>query len=180
MLLSTEQINSSGIWSLGISSQLGPFTLWASAIGLVRLDLAQEDVHAKPPDDVRQLLDDGEVQLNEYLQGRRRTLTLTLDWTGATEFSKRVWQAARQIPFGQVISYSALAKEIGSPKAQRAVGHALGSNPLPIFVPCHRVLRSDGGLGGFGLGLDVKRALLALEGYAEQTNHTSNKGDDEL
>ena len=164
MPLSFKQTNSSGIWSIGISSQLGPFTLWASAVGLVRLELAQENVHTNPPDDVRQLLYDGEVQLNEYLQGRRRTLTLALDWSGATEFSKRVWQAARQISFGQTVSYSALAKEIGSPKAQRAVGHALGSNPLPIFVPCHRVLRSDGGLGGFRLGLDMKRSLLALEG----------------
>lgn len=180
MPLSIEQPNSSGIWSLGISSQLGPFTLWASPVGLVRLELAQENIPTNPPDDVRQLLYDGEVQLNEYLQGRRRTLTLVLDWSCATEFSKRVWQAARQIPFGQVISYSTLAKEIGSPGAQRAVGHALGSNPLPIFVPCHRVLRSDGGLGGFGLGLDAKRSLLALEGYPRQIHDTSHKGDDEL
>ncbi|MHB1357316.1 MAG: methylated-DNA--[protein]-cysteine S-methyltransferase [Anaerolineae bacterium] len=165
MILKIAQTNLTRTWSIGIPSHLGPFTLWASHVGLVRLEFAQENAHTDPPDDVRQLLTDGEVQLTEYLHGRRRTFDLFLDWTGATEFSKHVWQAARQIPFGQTISYSALAHEIGSLKAQRAVGHALGSNPLPIFVPCHRVLRSDGGLGGFRLGLDIKRSLLALEGY---------------
>lgn len=164
MPISSELSNSSGIWSVELPSQFGPLTLRASAVGLVSLDFAHAGVHVDPPDSVRQLLHDGEIQLTEYLQGRRRTFSLALDWSGATEFSKHVWQAARQIPFGQVISYSDLAQQIGSPAAQRAVGHALGSNPLPIFVPCHRVLRSDGGLGGFKLGLDVKRTLLALEG----------------
>jgi methylated-DNA-[protein]-cysteine S-methyltransferase len=165
MPFAPARVSSQDIWSSSLSSQLGPFTLWASALGLVRLELAQEGTHTDPPHDVSQLLTEGERQLTEYLLGRRRTFSTPLDWSGATAFNQRVWQAALRIPFGEAISYSALAQAIGAPGAQRAVGHALGSNPLPIFVPCHRVLRSDGGLGGFGLGLDVKRSLLALEGY---------------
>jgi methylated-DNA-[protein]-cysteine S-methyltransferase len=152
-------------WSVGISSQLGPLTLWASMAGLVRLELAQELNHAEPPVNVWRRLSDGKAQLVEYLQRRRQTFDLVLDWSGTTDFNQRVWKATSQIPYGQVVSYSSLAYEIGSQGAQRAVGHALGSNPLPIIIPCHRVLRSDGGLGGFRLGLEIKSSLLALEGY---------------
>jgi O-6-methylguanine DNA methyltransferase len=168
------------LWSRGITTSLGAFTLWASTVGLVRLEFARENAHTDPPDHVRQLLDNAEAQLSEYMHSRLRHFSLTFDWTHASEFNTRVWRAAAQIPFGQVRSYSELARQIGAPAAQRAVGHALGSNPLPIFIPCHRILRSDGGLGGFGLGLDMKRALLALEGYQGQIRQTQIKGDDEL
>jgi methylated-DNA-[protein]-cysteine S-methyltransferase len=85
----------------------------------------------------------------------------------STQFQRRVWLATRQIPYGDVRSYGEIARAIDSPHAARAVGQALGRNPLLIVVPCHRVLRSDGDLGGFGAGLGKKRALLTLEGYLE-------------
>jgi methylated-DNA-[protein]-cysteine S-methyltransferase len=86
-----------------------------------------------------------------------------LDLRSATPFSKRVWRATSKIPYGQVRSYAWVAEKLGNPDAARAVGGALGRNPVPIFIPCHRVLDSDGGLGGFGAGLPLKRWLLALE-----------------
>lgn len=87
-----------------------------------------------------------------------------LDVSSGTPFQQRVWQAARRIPWGQTRSYGWIAAEIGQPGAARAVGQALGRNPLPVIIPCHRVLASDGKLGGFSGGLEVKRRLLALEG----------------
>ena len=82
-----------------------------------------------------------------------------------TRFQNKVWDAIRQIPHGEVRSYKWIAEQIGKPKAVRAVGSAVGANLVSIFVPCHRVIRSDGGLGGYGGGIDRKRQLLALEGY---------------
>jgi methylated-DNA-[protein]-cysteine S-methyltransferase len=88
-----------------------------------------------------------------------------LDLEG-TEFQRKAWQAMRKIPFGETISYGEQARKVGKPKAYRAVGSANGKNPIPIIVPCHRVLASDGSLGGYSLGLPMKRRLLALEGVS--------------
>jgi methylated-DNA-[protein]-cysteine S-methyltransferase len=88
-----------------------------------------------------------------------------LDLEG-TEFQRKAWQAMRKIPFGETISYGEQARKVGKPKAYRAVGSANGKNPIPIIVPCHRVLASDGSLGGYSLGLSMKRRLLALEGVS--------------
>jgi methylated-DNA-[protein]-cysteine S-methyltransferase len=88
---------------------------------------------------------------------------MALDLRG-TEFQKRVWNAIYQVPFGATCSYQDIAKAVGSPKAVRAVGTATGKNPVPIVVPCHRVITSSGTLGGFGGGLPLKVALLQLEG----------------
>jgi methylated-DNA-[protein]-cysteine S-methyltransferase len=103
------------------------------------------------------------AQLGEYFAGARRTFELPLAPRG-TEFQRRVWRALREIPYGKTISYGELARRIGQPSASRAVGLANGANPLPIIVPCHRVIGADGTLTGFGGGLAVKRKLLALEG----------------
>lgn len=103
------------------------------------------------------------TQLGEYFAGERRRFDLTLAPRG-TEFQRRVWRALREIPYGQTISYGELARRIGNPSASRAVGLANGANPLPIIVPCHRVIGADGSLTGFGGGLPIKRKLLALEG----------------
>jgi methylated-DNA-[protein]-cysteine S-methyltransferase len=105
-------------------------------------------------------------QLTDYMEGTLRAFDLALDLSQGTRFQQQVWEAAQSIPYGQVRTYAELARSIGRPKAARAVGSALGRNPLLIVVPCHRVLRSDGGLGGFAAGLEVKRALLRLEGHA--------------
>ena len=106
-----------------------------------------------------------EQELREYFAGRRRTFTVKQDLEG-TEFQRKAWQAMRKIPFGETISYGDQARKVGKPKAYRAVGSANGKNPIPIIVPCHRVLASDGSLGGYSLGLSMKRRLLALEGVS--------------
>jgi methylated-DNA-[protein]-cysteine S-methyltransferase len=105
------------------------------------------------------------TQLEEYFDGARRSFQLALAPQG-TAFQLKVWQALRQIPYGETTSYGELARRLGVPGGARAVGLANGSNPLPIIVPCHRVIGSDGSLTGFGGGLPIKHALLSLEGAA--------------
>jgi methylated-DNA-[protein]-cysteine S-methyltransferase len=102
-------------------------------------------------------------RLQAYFSGRPVIFPDTLDWAGATPFQRRVWRAARLIPYGATRSYQWVASQIGKPGAARAVGQALGKNPFPIIVPCHRVVASDGKLGGFTGGIEMKRLLLTLE-----------------
>ena len=106
-------------------------------------------------------------QLEEYFAGTRKSFELTLVPTG-TAFQRSVWQALTEIPFGSTWSYGELAQHIGRPKAVRAVGAANGANPLPIVVPCHRVIGANGKLTGFGGGLPAKEYLLALEGVLQE------------
>ena len=101
-------------------------------------------------------------QLKEYFAGKRADFDLPLAPEG-TEFQRTVWKQLREIPYGETISYGELAKRVGNPKASRAVGAANGSNPIPIVIPCHRVIGSNGKLTGFGGGLPTKEKLLALE-----------------
>ena len=101
-------------------------------------------------------------QILEYLEGERTAFDLPLDLRG-TEFQRRVWAALQEIPFGERRSYRDIAEAIGRPKAVRAVGCANGSNPVSLVVPCHRVINSDGKLGGYGGGLTLKARLLAME-----------------
>jgi methylated-DNA-[protein]-cysteine S-methyltransferase len=110
-------------------------------------------------------LDDVRRQLDEYFAGERREFQLPLDWSLCRQgFGRRVLERTARIPYGQARTYGEIAGEAGSPKAHRAAGNALGHNPIPIVVPCHRVLRSGGQLGGYGGGAPRKRALLELEG----------------
>jgi methylated-DNA-[protein]-cysteine S-methyltransferase len=109
--------------------------------------------------------DDVAKQLREYFAGTRREFELPLAPAG-TEFQRAVWSVLRTIPYGRTWSYLDVANAIGKPSACRAVGAANGANPLPIVVPCHRVIGTNGSLTGFGGGLDVKKRLLALEGGA--------------
>ena len=104
-------------------------------------------------------------QLEQYFQGKRQLFELELSPSG-TPFQRRVWQELRKIPYGQTVSYSYIAEKIGNPKASRAVGMANSKNPIPIIIPCHRVIGKDGTLTGFGGGLETKRFLLELEGCA--------------
>ena len=101
-------------------------------------------------------------QLREYFTGKRTRFELVLS-TGGTRFQQAVWTELRSIPYGQTISYKGLAERIGRPTAVRAVGAANGANPIPIIIPCHRVIGNDGSLTGFGGGLPLKRRLLELE-----------------
>lgn len=105
--------------------------------------------------------------LERYFAGIREDFErVPLDFTGATPFQEKVWRAARNVSWGTVSTYGALAKMLEKPNAARAVGNALGANPLPILVPCHRFLRTDGQLGGFSSGLEWKKELLRVEGIS--------------
>ena len=108
-------------------------------------------------------------QLREYFAGKRAEFDLPLAPVG-TVFQHSVWRQLQEIPYGETISYGELARRVGNPKASRAVGSANGANPLPIVIPCHRVIAGDGTLGGFGGGLPTKQTLLALESRASVGN----------
>ena len=103
-------------------------------------------------------------ELDQYFAGERKRFDLPLDWSLVRGFAQGVLRATARVPFGSVTTYRQMAEQAGSPRASRAAGNALGSNPIPIVVPCHRVLHSGGGLGGYAGGLDRKRYLLSLEG----------------
>ncbi len=109
-------------------------------------------------------LDAARHELDEYFAGRRRGFELALDWQLTRGFGRRVLEATARIPYGSVASYRDVATAAGSPRAVRAAGTALGRNPLPIVVPCHRIVHSGGGLGGYTGGLERKRTLLGIEG----------------
>lgn len=111
---------------------------------------------------------EAQTQLMEFLDNRRRELHFGLDLSRGTPFQRQVWRAILQIPYGRVRSYRWVAERVGGSQYARAVGRALGANPVPIIVPCHRVVTSDGSLGGFSGGLSVKRKLLQLEGTLAQ------------
>jgi methylated-DNA-[protein]-cysteine S-methyltransferase len=108
-------------------------------------------------------LDDARRQLDDYFSGRRRGFELPIDWGLVGDFGRRVLGQTARIPYGSVATYGDVAREIGSPRAARATGNALGSNPMPIIVPCHRVVASGGKVGGYTGGLERKQLLLTLE-----------------
>ena len=108
-----------------------------------------------------------ERQLDEYFAGKRDKFSVRFDFKG-TEFQTEVWQALARIPFGKTLSYGEIARQIGRPKAVRAVGAAIGRNPISIIVPCHRVIGSDGKLTGFAGGLETKASLLRIESEKRQ------------
>lgn len=112
-------------------------------------------------------LDQARRELDRYFEGRLHDFDLPLDWQLTHGFYRKVLRATARIPYGQTRSYKQMAAKAGSQRAVRAAGSALGSNPLPIIVPCHRVLRTGGALGGYGGGLETKQALLELEGALE-------------
>ncbi|PLW81008.1 cysteine methyltransferase [Kineobactrum sediminis] len=148
-----------------MDSPLGPLQLVSEGEHLVAIhfpDHHSGEANSSQPEPV---LKAAKKQLQEYFNGQRRDFSLPLAGKG-TPFQQSVWQALRQIPFGEVRSYRDIALAINNPKAVRAVGGANGRNPLPIVVPCHRVIGADGSLTGFGGGLPLKRQLLAIEGRA--------------
>ena len=112
-------------------------------------------------------------ELGEYFEGKRRDFDVPVDLSLSRGFARKVLSATARIPFGSLSTYREVAAEAGNIKATRAAGNALGSNPIPIVVPCHRVVRTGGGLGGYTGGLDRKRALLRLEGALAQEDSSS-------
>lgn len=156
-----------------IETPIGPMTLGATDRAVVLCDFTERPMMAAQLASIRRrigptrqgdspLLDQAERQLREFFAGARTKFDLTLDLPGSA-FQERVWSELRRIPYGETISYRELAARCGAPTASRAVGRANGSNRLAVIVPCHRVVASGGGLGGYGGGLTAKRALLDLE-----------------
>ena len=113
------------------------------------------------------LLLEAKKQLEEYFLGQRKVFNLPIG-LGGTDFQRKVWLAVGKIPFGQTTTYAKLAEQLGNPSAIRAVGTAIGANPLLIILPCHRIIGSNGSLTGYAGGLDKKKALLELEGHPFQ------------
>ena len=133
--------------------------------GLVDQDftfIAQNSLSKIEPTEA--LLIEALEQLTAYFKGERQAFDLPLDISLGTDFQQRVWQQLQKIPHGETISYATLAQRVGNPKGYRAVANANGRNPFSIIIPCHRVIASDGKLGGYTGGLDKKEYLLALEG----------------
>ena len=102
-------------------------------------------------------------EIRQYFERKRKMFSIPVDITGHSEFQRSVWQVTRKIPYGETRSYGWVAERLDHPNAARAVGQALHANPIPIVIPCHRVIRADGELGGFGLGAEFKKTLLNLE-----------------
>ncbi len=157
-----------------VDSPFGPLLAASTPRGLVRLAFPEESEEAVLERLAKRLsprvlhapgrFDTVARQLDEYFSGSRREFETELDWTLIGPFGRRVLNVASAIPYGSVLSYQQVAGEAGSPRGSRAAGNALGSNPIPIVIPCHRVLRTGGDLGGYGGGIDRKRWLLELEG----------------
>ena len=166
------------VWTV-VGTGIGPLLLAATADGLVNVvfhateavrgaalarlasRLGAEPVEAPGSP----LLAEAIRQVGSYFAGERRDFELPLDWSLISGFNRQVLrELASGVPYGTVVGYGDLADRVGQPGAAQAVGAAMGANPLPVVVPCHRVVESDGGLGGFGGGLETKRTLLALEG----------------
>lgn len=158
----------------GMDSPLGPLTVLVTPAGLLRVSYQDEPLEATLQETADRIsprvleaperTDAVRRELDEYFAGRRRTFDLPLDWRLVRGFAVEVLRATARVPFGDLTTYQAVAAAAGSPRAYRAAGNALGSNPIPIVVPCHRVVHSGGGLGGYTGGLGRKEFLLALEG----------------
>ena len=152
---------------LVIASPVGKLRLVASEKGLVAIDVRNHTKQETTIDASAQaILIKTKKQLEQYFAGTRTSFDVALDLVG-TEFQVQAWRALGRIPFGKTISYGQQAKNMKKPKAFRAVGSANGMNPVPIIVPCHRVVASDGSLGGYSLGLKMKKQLLAIEGVGD-------------
>ena len=143
-----------------LESPLGKLYLLASDKGLKKLS------YTKLPEAIgNKTIEQRAIsELKEYFSGKRKEFSVPLDLIG-TEFQKKVWEVLKRIGYGQVDSYTDVARDINNPKAVRAVGNANGNNPVPIIVPCHRVIASGGGLGGYSGGLTIKRKLLKIEKF---------------
>jgi methylated-DNA-[protein]-cysteine S-methyltransferase len=149
--------------AMPLDTPIGRLVLECDGDVLVGLWLPNDPRHERhDAGDVPPVLEESATQLEEYFAGERTEFDLPMALDG-TPFQRAVWAELTHIPYGQTISYGELARRVGRPSGPRAVGQANGRNPIPIVVPCHRVLASNG-IGGYGGGLEVKRALLAVEG----------------
>jgi methylated-DNA-[protein]-cysteine S-methyltransferase len=160
-----------------VDSPLGRLTVAATPRGLVRVaypfkepETVLEELASKVSPrmlEAPERLDDVRRELDEYFEGRRQEFDLPIDWALTKGFVRGVLRATAKIGYGDVRTYSDMAKAAGSPRAVRAAGNALGANPMPVVVPCHRVVRTGGGFGGYTGGIERKEFLLRLEGRPE-------------
>jgi methylated-DNA-[protein]-cysteine S-methyltransferase len=172
-----DRADSEDLIAVAYATVDSPFGTWVAAAtdsGLVRLalspyraeDVLEELARRLSPRVLEQpsKLDPVRKELDEYFAGKRFAFDIAVDWSLVTGFNERVLQATARIPYGSITSYGTVAREAGSPRAARAAGNALHNNPVPIVVPCHRVIGSSGSLVGYGGGLPMKEALLRMEG----------------
>lgn len=158
-----------------LSSPVGMLRVRTDALGVTAVDRVRSAPRVKPRIAISRLgvtlqdeqratrhAEQAACELHEYFSGARTSFNVPLHLVG-TKFQQRAWAEMQKIPFGSTISYGTQAKRMKNPRAVRAVGSANGANPIPIIVPCHRVVAADGSLGGYALGLAMKRTLLALE-----------------
>lgn len=161
-----------------LDSPIGPLLIAGDAETIHRISFPKNGKPVRPEpgwtESTRGAIGQGIRQLREYFDGRRTDFALPLSPEG-TVFQMAVWRALCEIPYGKTISYGELARCIGNAKASRAVGAANGKNPLPIVVPCHRVIGADGTLTGFGGGLPIKQALLDLERQVVGQSQTASR-----
>jgi methylated-DNA-[protein]-cysteine S-methyltransferase len=160
-----------------VDTPVGPILVAVSRRGLVRVsyqtedqDLVLEELAGRlSPRILRSTGRTDEIrrELDQYFEGHRRRFDVPVDWALTAGFFRKVLRATARIPYGQVRTYTEMATRAGSPRAYRAAGNALHSNPIPIVVPCHRVVHADGGLAGYGGGIERKEYLLTLEGALE-------------
>jgi methylated-DNA-[protein]-cysteine S-methyltransferase len=173
----TDRANDEGLLDVAYTmsdSPFGPLLLAATPKGLVKLSLpghdpeqALEDLAARISPRVLEAparLEETRRELDLYFEGKLTEFDLPLDWQLSRDFRRRALRAIDRIPYGKTRSYTEIARSAGNERAVRAAGTACGANPIPIVVPCHRVLRTSGALGGYGGGLPMKEALLELEG----------------
>ena len=144
------------------STKIGKIGIEENGHAITKVYFPREDIPKDAIINETELLREAAQQLQNYLEGKRRSFTLTLDPKG-TEFMLSVWKALQNIPYGETCSYKDIAERIGNPKACRAVGLANNKNPIPIFIPCHRVIGTNGKLVGYAGGLEIKEQLLNLE-----------------
>jgi methylated-DNA-[protein]-cysteine S-methyltransferase len=176
----TERASEEGLLDVAYTttdSPFGPLLLASTPRGLVRLGLPNQDSDELLEDlsarlsprvlEAPKQLEAVRRELDLYFEGDLDRFDLPLDWSLSAGFRRRVLRAINRIPYGQTRNYTEMARKAGNERAVRAAGTACGSNPIPLVVPCHRVLRTSGALGGYGGGLPMKQALLELEGVLE-------------
>ena len=148
-----------------LDTPLGTLQIEATERGLCGIWFPSRSIDQGPTSRTNRVISLAKQELNAYFTGDLTTFSVPLDWQG-TRFQESVWQALLAIPYGKTVTYGDVARAIGRPRSSRPVGGAVGKNPLPIIVPCHRVIGSDGSLTGFTGGLDIKIRLLELEGHS--------------
>ena len=148
-----------------LATPLGTLQIEATERGLCGIWFPSRSINQGPTPGKNRVISLAKQELNAYFAGDLTTFSVPLDWQG-TRFQESVWQALLAVPYGKTVTYGDVARAIGRPRSSRPVGGAVGKNPLPIIVPCHRVVGSDRSLTGFTGGLDIKIRLLELEGHS--------------